>query len=263
MKLAVISTLFIFLQFVVPVFAADNGYQIGTGDVLRIMVYDHSDLTTVARVDDLGCITFPLAGQIEIGGQTAVDAAQTIAARLNGDYIVNPQVSVFVEEFRSKKVVIMGEVARPGLYELSGPTTLLELISKAGGLSKGAGQTATVHRPRQGVNDQTGNIISVNILDSGREAADMPIMDGDTVTIAKAGVIYVTGQVNRPAAYSLEPDMTVIKAVTMAGGFTALAAQGRIKIIRKIDGSEQVIDRVSFHDKLVAEDVMIIPESFF
>ncbi len=192
---------------------------------------------------------------------TSTDAAQLISVRLDGDYIVNPQVAVFVEEFRSQKVVIIGEVVRPGVYELSGSTTLLELVSKAGGLTKGAGRSATIYRTSG--QEHTFTINVGEVLDKGTATADLLLMDGDTVTVAKAGVVYVTGQVNRPAAYILEPDMSVIKAVTMAGGFTALAAQGRIKIIRKIDGAEQVLERVSLHDKLVPDDVMVIPESFF
>jgi len=265
-KIAYTLAAFFFLVLLVsPALATDTGYQIGPGDVLKITVYDHPDLTTVARVDDLGGISFPLAGQIVIGGQTAAAAAQTITASLNGGYIVNPQVSVFIEEFRSKKVVIIGEVVRPGLYELSGPTTILELVSKAGGLTKGAGRSVTVHRSQQSANSREASF-TVNLdewLESGRGAGDLTLMDGDKVTVAKAGVVYVTGQVNRPAAYIIEPDMTVIKAVTMAGGFTPLASQGRIKIIRKIDGSEQVIEKVSLHEKVAAEDVMVIPESFF
>lgn len=241
--------------------AVDTGYRLGTGDVLKVTVYDHQDLTTQARVDDQGFIAFPLAGQVEVGGRTATEAARLIAARLDGDYVVSPQVSVFVEEFRSKKVVILGEVVRPGVYELSGPTTLLELISKAGGLAKGAGQSATIHRTSGQENLLTVNL--AELLEKGQGGGDQQLLDGDTVTVAKAGVVYVTGQVNRPAAYGFEPDMTVIKAVTMAGGFTALASQGRIKIIRKVDGREQVLNRVSLHDKLVADDVMVVPESFF
>lgn len=245
--------------------AADDGYQIGTGDVVKITVYGHPDLTTVARVDDYGSISFPLLGEIVIGGQTAAVAAQTITSSLNGDYIVSPQVTVFIEEFRSKKVVISGEVVRPGLYELTGPTTIMELISKAGGLTKGAGRAATVHRSQQTANGQAATF-TVNLgelLEAGRSAGDLQLMDGDSVTVAKAGVVYVTGQVNRPAAYNIEPDMTVIKAVTLAGGFTPLASQRRIKIIRKIAGNEQVIERVSLHERIAADDVMVIPESFF
>jgi polysaccharide export outer membrane protein len=244
---------------------AESDYQIGPGDVLKITIYDHPDLTTVARVDNEEYILFPLAGRIRVGGQSTASASQTIAAKLGTDYIVNPQVSVFVEEFRSKKVFIIGEVVRPGLYELSGPTTLLELVSKAGGLTRGAGRNATIRRTvATGAADEKS--IEVNIVDllqSGPETVDVPLMDGDSVTIAKAAVIYVTGQVNRPSAFTIDPDTTVIKAITMAGGFTALAAQGKIKIIRKINGVERVLEKVPLHEKLMPEDVMVIPESFF
>ncbi|MBE0504606.1 MAG: SLBB domain-containing protein [Desulfuromonadales bacterium] len=244
---------------------AENDYQIGSGDVLKITIYDHPDLTTVARVDNDGYILFPLAGRVRIGGLTTANASQTMATKLAADFIVNPQVSIFVEEFRSKKVFIIGEVVRPGLYELSGPTTLLELVSKAGGLTRGAGRKATIRRARSnGATEEKS--IEVNIADllqSGAESVDIPLLDGDSVTIAKAAVIYVTGQVNRPSAFTVEPDTTVIKAITMAGGFTPLAAQSKIKIIRKINGVEQVIEKVGLHEKLMPEDVMVIPESFF
>jgi protein involved in polysaccharide export with SLBB domain len=75
--------------------------------------------------------------------------------------------------------------------------------------------------------------------------------------------IYVTGQVERPDAYDLEPGTTVIKAIAMAGGFTALASQSKVKIVRKVDGKEQVLEKVSLHEKLMPEDVMVVPESFF
>ena len=243
---------------------AENDYLIGPSDVLRITLYDHPDLTTVVRVDNEGYILFPLAGRIRVGSLTTASAAQAIAEKLAGDYIVNPQVSIFIEEFRSKKVVINGEVVRPGLYELTGPTTLLELVSKAGGLTKGAGLSATIHRFSN--RDKDEKSIEVNIADLlqfGTETVDVPLLDGDSVTIAKAAVIYVTGQVNRPSAFTVEPDTTVIKAITMAGGFTPLAAQGKIKIIRKINGVEQIFEKVPLHEKLMPDDVMVIPESFF
>jgi polysaccharide export outer membrane protein len=245
--------------------SATSDYQIGPGDVLKITIYDHQDLTTVARVDNDGYILFPLAGRIQVGGLTTSGASQAIAAKLDNDYIINPQVSVFVEEFRSKKVFIIGEVVRPGLYELSGPTTLLELVSKAGGLTRGAGRNATIRRT-MAISVAGEKSIEVNIADllqSGDETVDIPLMDGDSVTIAKAAVIYVTGQVNRPSAFNLEPDTTVIKAITMAGGFTQLAAQGKIKIIRKINGVEHILEKVPLHERLMPEDVMVVPESFF
>ncbi|PKN13273.1 MAG: periplasmic polysaccharide biosynthesis/export protein [Deltaproteobacteria bacterium HGW-Deltaproteobacteria-4] len=245
--------------------SAESDYQIGPGDVLKISIYDHPDLMTVARVDNEGYILLPLAGRVQVGGLTPSSASQTIAAALGDDYIVNPQASVFVQEFRSKKVFIIGEVVRPGLYELSGPTTLLELVSKAGGLTRGAGHNATIRR--NGANGTAGEKnIEVNIaelLQSGSETVNLLLLDGDSITIPKAAVIYVTGQVNRPSALPVEPDTTVIKAITMAGGFTALASQGKIKIIRKINGVEQILEKVPLHEKLMPEDVMVVPESFF
>lgn len=244
---------------------AESDYQIGAGDVLKITIYDHPDLTTIARVDNEGTILFPLAGRIRVGGLTTASASQSIAATLGEDYIVNPQASVFVEEFRSKKVFIIGEVTRPGLYELSGPTTLLELVSKAGGLTRGAGRIATIRRtePNGNAPEKSFEVNITDLLLAGAGSVDIPLIDGDSVSIAKAAVIYVTGQVNRPSALSIEPDTTVIKAITMAGGFTALAAQQKIKIIRKINGVEQVFEKVPLHEKLMPEDVMVIPESFF
>lgn len=251
--------------FGVPAWASDADYQVGAGDVLKVSIYDHSDMTTVARVDSNGNILVPLAGSIHVGGMTTTMASSEIAQKLDGDYIVNPQVSVFVEEFRSKKVVIIGAVVRPGLYELSGPTTLLELISKAGGLASGAGRTATIRRPAtaSGGPESTLTLNLDDLIDSKQSTPDIAIYDGDMVTVAKAGVVYVTGQVNRPASYALEPGTTVIKAIIMAGGFTQLASQGKVRIIRKVDGKEQILEKVSMHEVLQPEDVMVVPESFF
>jgi polysaccharide export outer membrane protein len=261
----IVSLVFLTLWSALAGSAESDDYQIGPGDVLKISIYDHPDLMTVARVDNDGYILLPLAERVRVGGLTTSSASRTIAAELGADYIVNPQVSVFVEEFRSKKVFIIGEVVRPGLYELSGPTTLLELVSKAGGLTRGAGHNATIRRT--GANGSTGEKhIEVNIaelLQSGSETVNLLLMDGDSITIPKTAVIYVTGQVNRPSALPVEPDTTVIKAITMAGGFTPLASQGKIKIIRKINGVEQILEKVPLHEKLMPEDVMVIPESFF
>lgn len=263
--IVIICSLLLLLLWAAFTGAAESDYQIGPGDVLKITIYDHPDLTTVARVDAQGYILFPLAGRVRIGGQSTASASQTITAKLGTDYIVNPQVSVFVEEFRSKKVIIIGEVVRPGLYELSGPTTLLELVSKAGGLTRGAGRDVTIRRTgANGAADEKSIAVNIaDLLQSGDKTVDVPLMDGDSVTIAKAALIYVTGQVNRPSAFTIEPDTTVIKAITMAGGFTPLAAQGKIKIIRKINGVEQIIEKVALHERLMPEDVMVIPESFF
>lgn len=246
--------------------ASEFEYLIGYGDVLKITVYDNPDLTTIAQVDSSGNILFPLAGQVNIGGLTSSQVADKIAAALSGDYLLNPQVSVFIEEFRSKNVVISGQVVKPGLYEMRGPTTLFELISLAGGLKGGAGLDVTIHRAAS-PDHPDGQMLTVNLkalLEESVNAVDVYLKDGDSVTIPSAGVVYVSGEVNKPAAYRLEEqDATVIMAITKAGGFTELAAKGKVRIIRKIDGKEVVLKNVSMYELLKPNDVVIVPESFF
>lgn len=242
-----------------------QAYLVGEGDVLKVMVYDNPDLETTTRVSGNGTILFPLVGEVRIDRNTVSEVAQVISRKLAQGYIIDPQVSVFVEEFRSQKTVIMGEVRVPGLYELSGPTSLMELISKAGGLTVDAGDQVTIKR-KNPAKPEVDQIISVNLknlLEKEENVSNLIVMDGDSVLVPRAGTFYVTGQVNRPAAYKLEQGTSVIKAITMAGGFTELAAQRKIQIIRKIDVKETVLKKVPLHTPVQADDVIIVPESFF
>lgn len=143
-KVLFFVTLLLFFSFFHVCFS--NSYRIGPGDIIRITVYDHDDLRTVVRVDDTGSVNLPLIGRVRVGNMTIPEISDTIATALADGYIVNPQVNVFIEEYRSKKVVILGYVQKPGLYELSGSISFLELISKAGGLTGESGNTATIKR---------------------------------------------------------------------------------------------------------------------
>lgn len=239
-----------------------NDYRIGDGDVIKIMVYDHPDLTTVDRVDNGGTISFPLLGTVRIGAQTVGEAADQITKGLAAGYIVNPQVSVFIQEFRSRKVTVVGQVTTPGLYELTGPTSLLELISKAGGMKEDAGDKIIVKR-RAGEGEQQISIDRNALMERGDTALDIQLRDGDNVFVAQAGVFYVTGQVNKPAAYKLEEGSSVIKGITMAGGFTNVAATKKVRIIRKVEGKEKVLENVPMHESIRPDDVIVVPESFF
>lgn len=246
-----------------PLHAQD--YRVGEGDVLKITVYGHNDLTTIERIGGEGTIKFPLIGVIKVSGLTVSSIADKIASLLADGYIVSPQVTVFIEEFASQKVVIMGEVRSPGLYELKGTTTFLELVSKAGGLTKDAGEMAIIKRS-EGAGEDEEEIQTVDLLKllkEGDTSVNVSMLDGDTVYIPKAGVFYVTGEVKKPDSYSHKEGTTVIQAITMAGGLTDKAASGRIKIIRKVDGSERVINKVKMDEPIFPDDVVIVPESYF
>lgn len=263
-----LSTMVLVLILGFSCFAAstDNlDYRVGEGDVLKVMVYDNPDLETTTRISGNGTILFPLIGEVMIEGYTVSEVAQDLSKKLAQGYIVDPQVSVFVQEFRSQKTIIIGEVKVPGLYELSGPSSLMELISKAGGLTIDAGDLVTIKR-KDPAHPEIDKIISVSLkslLERRENASNLMILDGDSVFVPRAGVFYVTGQVKKPAAYKLEEGTSVIKAITMAGGFTELASQRKIQIIRKVDDRERVLKKVPLHTPIEADDVIVVPESFF
>ncbi|OGW30069.1 MAG: periplasmic polysaccharide biosynthesis/export protein [Nitrospirae bacterium GWC2_42_7] len=240
-------------------------YIAGDGDVLRITVYDNPDLTTTARVSGEGVILFPLIGEVKVGGLTVSQVGEKIAALLSEGYVIYPQVTVFVEEFRSKKAVLMGQVEKPGLYVLPGQTTFLELLSKAGGLTKDAGDKAIIKRKTNlpGKAEEKIVIDLKKLIENGEMSLDILILDGDSIFVVKTGVFYVTGEVQKPAAYRYEENLTVVKAITMAGGFTEKASTRRIKIIRKVDGNEKVLRGVEVNDTVLPDDVIVVPESFF
>lgn len=242
--------------------AAADDYIIGPGDVLKISVYDHDDLQTVSRVSENGIIILPLLGQVSVNSLSISQTSKKIADLYSDGYIVNPQVSVFVQEFRSKKAVVLGHVKQPGLIELSGPTTFLELLSKAGGLAVDFGETATIKRIVNGKN----KVISVNIKSltlGGDMSQNIPIREGDTVYISKAGMCYVTGEVKDPDAYPCDGDATILKLITLAGGFTGKASRSGVRIMRIIDGKKTVIKDVEMGTQILPDDIIVVPESFF
>ncbi|SHI12751.1 polysaccharide biosynthesis/export family protein [Desulfofustis glycolicus] len=242
-------------------FAAD--YLVGPGDVLDITVYDNDDLKTKVRVGTDGTIIMPLLGQVSVDALTVPQISDKITALLADGYLVNPQVNVFVEEFRSKKVVILGRVRNPGLVELSGPISFLELVSKAGGLEKDAGDTATIKRRAEG-KDQLIPIDLVSLIEGGDMSQNLPIYDGDTVVIAKAGMCYVTGEVKEPGSYVCGDNFTVLQMIALANGFTGKASKSRVNIVRFVNGEKVVLEHVALETTQVKHnDVIVVPESFF
>ena len=238
-------------------------YRVGEGDVLKISVYGHGDLTKTERISGDGNIIFPLIGQVHVDGMTVSEVSSLIANKLSEGYILLPDVSVFVQEFRSRKAVIMGEIAKPGLYELKGEITLLELISIAGGLTANSGDIATIKRKGPGEDMRSLDIDFMAIMESGDVSLDVPVYDGDSIYINKAGIYYVTGEIRKPNAYKLKEGSTVIKAIIVAGGFTAKAAKKKVRIIRKVQGKEVLIENVSMDEFVKPEDIIVVPESLF
>ena len=237
-------------------------YLLGPGDVLRISVYDNDDLLTITRISDNGIISMPLLGQVKVQGLTAAHASNRIAELLADGYIINPQVNIFINEFRSKKAIILGSVNRPGLIEMSGPTSFLELISKAGGLADDFGETATIKRKI----DSKDNVTLVNLkslTEGGDLSQNIPVLDGDTIYVSKAGMCYVTGEINSPDAYKCGNNITVLKLIALAGGFTGKASRSSVKVVRMVNGEETVYENVEMDMPVQPDDIILVPESFF
>ena len=242
-------------------FAAE--YLVGPGDVLNITVYDNADLETMVRVGADGTIIFPLLGQVEVSKLSISQVSDKITRLLADGYLVNPQVNVFVKEFRSKKVVVLGRVRVPGLIELSGPISFLELVSKAGGLEKDAGDTATIKRKESG-EDAVIVVDLVSLLEGGDLTQNVAIRDGDTVVISKSGMCYVTGEVSEPGSYPCGDGATVLKLVALANGFTGKAAKSKVRIVRVVNNEKTIIKDVDLDSTVVFDnDVIVVPESFF
>lgn len=240
-----------------------DDYRTGPGDVLNIAVYDNGDLKTKVRISENGTIVMPLLGRIDIDRLTVDQVTEKITSLLADGYLVNPQVNVFVVEYRSKKVVVLGNVRHPGIIELNGSITFLELISKSGGLEKDAGDTATIQRESI---DGKKEVIVVDLralIEKGNISQNVNINDGDTVFISKSGMCYITGEVETPGTYPCGENTTVLKLIALSGGFTGKASKSSVNIVRIVENKKSVLEDVSLDTFLKHDDVVVVPESFF
>jgi len=257
------SILILFLFFLPLVLAAQE-YTVGEGDVLDINVYENPDLSTTVRVSSISTIRVPLLGEIAIKDLTVSQVSAKIEKLLSDGYLVSPQVDVFIAEHRSKKATILGQVRNPGQYELRGQITFLEFISKAGGLTPDVGSTATIKRTdKSGTNKDQIVIDLEELIKQGNTSLNVPIQDNDSIYISKARTYYVSGEVNKPDSYKYEQKLTAIKAITMAGGFSKIAARNKVKIIRNVNGHKKIFKNVNMDEPILPDDVIVVPESFF
>ena len=212
-------------------------YTIGPGDILKITVWGHDDLSKDYPVAQDGRVPFPLIGAVPAVGLTTTELAKRIRDLLEKDYLVNPQVIVGVKDYLSKKVNVMGEAEKPGLFYLTGPTTLLELLSKAGGLSKNAGKDLVLVRTE-------GTILRLDVrkIQSGDVKENLLLQNGDMMFVPKASAFFVLGEVNKPGTFALDKETSVLEAITLAGGYGATAAASGVKVLRRnADGKQETI----------------------
>jgi polysaccharide export outer membrane protein len=233
---------------VCPGLTSAQEYTIGPRDLLQITVWGHDDLTRDYPVGEDGAVAFPLLGRVPAGGLTTKQLAARLAELLEKDYLVNPQVLVSVKEYLSKKVHVFGEAERPGLVYLTGPTTLFEVLSKAGGLSKTAGKQLILvrnHRSSTAAGLGNGSAIlrlSLEKIQVGDTSENIVLQDEDTIFVPRARAFFVLGEVRNAGTFPLERTITVLEAVNLAGGFTDKAAPGLVKLIRQqTEGAQETL----------------------
>ncbi|HVW83465.1 MAG TPA: polysaccharide biosynthesis/export family protein [Bryobacteraceae bacterium] len=260
-----------------------SGYLLGPGDQLTIWMLGVDEAARPVAIDLDGYIDLPMAGRIKAAGLTMGALKNQIVDKLKL-YIKDPQCSITVSDFRSQSVSVLGAVKEAGIRQLQGNRRLVEVLSSAGGLATDAGQTVTVTRasgplPLPGAtrDEKTGlSTAEINIQDlmsGSRPELNIAVAPRDVISVERARMVYVLGEVGKPGVFPLygRPDISVLQAVSMAGGFTRGASPGNARILRVVPGSKErrevavnlkkVLDGKSGDVSLTPDDVLFVPNS--
>jgi polysaccharide export outer membrane protein len=241
-------------------------YLVGSQDVLKISVYEHPDLETTVRVSEDGRITFPLIGDLEVKNLGVQQIEKKIASKLSDGIIPNPQVTVFIEQYRGTRVTVMGEVTKPGQYEITGPTSVVEAISMALGMTENAGHTIMLFKKDSTTGKNPGyKRIAIDVdrlLKEGDLSLNAQLRNGDIIYVPKIDFFYIYGEVNRPGIYRIEKGLTVKRAISIAGGFTPKASKGRIEITRRHEGKD-IVKKADINESVKPDDTLMVKESIF
>jgi polysaccharide export outer membrane protein len=226
-----------------------TNYVVGPGDSLTVTVFNEAQLSGKFRVENDGQFSYPFLGRVKAGGSTAADVATELRTKLADGYLRNPQVTVEVDQFKSQSVFVMGEVRSPGKYVLSGAVTLLEALAQAGSPTALAGNEILILHPKTAgpagapilpsAGDADMQRVNLRDIEGGKLSRNVSIRDGDTIFVPKADRFFVLGNVRNPGSYVLEPNMTVLQAISLAGGVSERGSNRRIRVARVVEGKRK------------------------
>jgi len=236
---------------------------LGPGDVVRISVYVSPDLTLETRVTDNGGITFPLVGQVQVGGLSVPQAEKKLAGLLeSGGYVRKAQVNIIVTGAQSSLVSVLGNVNRPGRYPLEAKRTVMDLLAVAGGIGPDGGDTITLIRKLNGKPTKE-TIDIIEMVRTGQLNRDLELAANDIIYVERAPRFYIYGEVQRPGAFRLERSMTVLQALSVGGGLSPRGTQRGIVIKRRDEQGKQQIIPAKHDDLVQTDDVVYVKESWF
>jgi len=219
---------------------APPALRISAGDLLVVDVFDTPELSAKLRVSEKGDVDIPVAGSTHVGGLTAEEAAASIERLLRDDNILkHPHVEVFIQEYATQGVSILGEVKNPGVYPELGSHSLLDFISVAGGITPTAGKAVTITHKNDPDNPTT-----VQLDNNGPEVAKrgaLAILPGDTIIVSRSGIVYVIGDLGKPGGFLIENNqhLTALQAIALAQGANKDSALNGSRLIRKTPTGEQ------------------------
>lgn len=212
-------------------------YAVGVDDVLEINVLGHDELKTVARVASDGAISFPYIGVLYVKGMSLAEIEKEISKKLAGSYIKYAVVSVTLSSYKSMRFYVYGEVKNPGIFNLESDMTVLKAITAAGGITvDGLYGKVKLRRKQKDRSEYKEITIDIKSNGGGRSNIDMPVEGEDIVMVERSNNFFVYGEVQSPGRFILEDNMTVLKAISLSGGFAKYGSPDRVKILRTIPG---------------------------
>lgn len=249
-------------------------YRLGPGDLIEIRVFGVSDFDQTVRVSAGGTIKLPLLDAVTAAGLSAAQLEETLTKRLAGDFIKNPQVSVFVKEYRSQPVSVLGAVRNPGQFQITLPLRLVDVLSMAGGLQPNAGDEVSIQRPSKTGEDEVIHVNLTDLLERGDLSLNALIRGGDVIHIRarEDQFVYIVGELNRSGAFPLPPrkDVRVTQVFAWAGGAARTAKLSDSVLLRYDEAGKREELKVNFsqilkgkeEDFLVREnDIIFVPGS--
>ncbi|MEW6672081.1 MAG: polysaccharide biosynthesis/export family protein [Thermodesulfobacteriota bacterium] len=253
-------------------------YRVGGYDVIDITIYEEADLSRKdVRISAEGYITFPLVGRLQVEGLATSEIEKLISLKLaEGQYLLDAHVSVTVTDYKSKQFMVLGAVKEPGTYPLKAKERVLDALSRAGGIvfDNVGKQVMIIRTVSSNAGKEKKMVVRMDVEGLLKGGAQFLLQDKDLVYIPKAEFFYIIGQVTKPGSYQYQQEtITLVEAISMAGGFTPIAARNKTRIVRVENGVEKIIQvqvdaitqsgKKAQDVKVLPGDVIVVPESFF